>query len=90
MHRVQVPQRSGGAASTAKSTDKSTSPNRNHEPCPSLIRQVFFPIHPNPAKRAYDRSSSGAVSTQMRASNGSGDSARSLSTRRSNIPRKTS
>ena len=33
MQRVQVPQRSGGGASGAISSDTSSSPRKNHEPC---------------------------------------------------------
>src|SRR6202044_4201308 len=64
MHREHVPQRSGGGESAAIASDVTISPRKNHEPSGSLIRQVFFPIHPSPACRANLRSRIGAVSTQ--------------------------
>ena len=52
MQRVHVPHRSGGGASGASSSETSSSPRKNHEPLPWLIRQVLRPIHPSPAARA--------------------------------------
>src|SRR5580700_11267784 len=69
MHREQVPQRSGGGTSGAISSDVMSSPRKNQDPSGSLIRHVFFPIHPSPASRAKVRSSTGAVSTQILYSN---------------------
>src|SRR6266436_1780357 len=70
MQRVQVPQRSGGGEAGEISSETRSSPRKNHEPISWLIRQVFFPIQPSPARLAYARSSSGAVSTQIFQSNG--------------------
>ena len=65
MQRVHEPQRSAGGWSGARSSDSNSSPRKNHEPRAWLIRQVFLAIQPRPACRAYARSSSGAVSTQI-------------------------
>src|SRR5260370_2387369 len=69
IQRVHVPQRSGGGESGSISSETSSSPRKNHEPIGWLMRQVFLPIQPSPARRAYVRSSSGAVSTQILYSN---------------------
>src|SRR5580658_3609116 len=65
MHREHVPHRSGGGESAAIASDVTISPRKNHDPSGSLIRHVFFPIHPSPASRAKVRSRIGAVSTQI-------------------------
>src|SRR5437870_6536164 len=65
MQRVHVPQRSGAGVSGSMSSEVSNSPRKNQEPIGSLMRHVFLPIHPSPARLAYARSSNGAVSTQI-------------------------
>src|SRR5580765_658222 len=77
-HRVHVPHRSGGGTSGSIASDTNNSPRKNQEPDCWLIKHVFFPIHPSPASRAYDRSSSGAVSTQIFDSTGSPALARTI------------
>ena len=49
----------------ARSSESSSSPRKNHEPICWLITHVFLPIQPKPAFCASERSSSGAVSTQI-------------------------
>src|SRR6266498_4914027 len=50
MQRVQVPQRSGAGVSGSMSSEVSNSPRKNQEPIGSLMRHVFLPIHPSPAR----------------------------------------
>src|SRR5688572_4116594 len=62
--RVHVPHLSASkGASGSSSTPRRRAPMKKKDPCSGLMRLVFFPNHPSPARRARSRSRIGPVST---------------------------
>ncbi|ODT04187.1 MAG: hypothetical protein ABS52_05920 [Gemmatimonadetes bacterium SCN 70-22] len=63
-HRVQFPHRSASnGALGCNSSATNSDPMKKNDPRWGLMRFVFFPNHPSPARRARSRSRMGAVST---------------------------